>query len=167
MPASIPTRPAAGAVIDTAWGQDVHDRVYTPKGITAAGTALLLPANTHTILNLSSRNTGNAAWLQPDNQSLKCPIGQSGYYQFEAFVSASSVGVGIGMQLRINRNGGVLVGNSTGAMGTIVTYLGASGIFSLADGDLLTLTGWCAAANASWSVQRFTVWRIADVHAAS
>ena len=28
-----PTRPVAGAPIDTDWGQQIHDRVFQPKGV--------------------------------------------------------------------------------------------------------------------------------------
>lgn len=37
---AIPARPVAGAILDAAWGQGVHDQVYTPAG-TVANSAVI------------------------------------------------------------------------------------------------------------------------------
>lgn len=60
--AVIPTRPVAGATVATAWGQDVHDRIYTPKGIIAWGPIVNAPADFAT-LAVDSVIAGSAALL--------------------------------------------------------------------------------------------------------
>lgn len=163
MPASIPTRPAAGAVIDTAWGQDVHDRIYSPKGIIASGTAVVVPAATLTNLNLSVRSGGDPAWLVGDGISLRVPVGKSGWFACSVFVTISSAAAGVALRLGLYRNGSLMAGANSNAIGTTVSWMAFPVYVQGSDGDTFTLQGYSSAANASFSVARLSIIRSSDV----
>jgi hypothetical protein len=163
MPATVPSRPAAGAVIATDWGQDMHDRMYLPKGVIANGTAVVLPANVLTNLNLSGRSAGNAAWTVGDGISLRVPVGQSGWFDIAAFLTVSAVAAGAYMRIGMYRGGSLLVGTSVVTVGTAVTWIAfPAGFWQGNDGDTFTMQGWCSVANASVSVGRLSIRRVSD-----
>jgi hypothetical protein len=166
MPGYVPARPAAGAIIATDWGQETHDRLYLPKGLVASGSALVLPSATATILDVRNLVSGNAAWLQPDNQTLKCPIGASGWYLAIAFVTVSGVPVGTYLRLTVLRNGGTYAGNSGAYIG-IGTYLEATAWIQVNDGDTVSAQGWASAASSSWTVNRLALIRNANAPAST
>jgi hypothetical protein len=163
MPAVIPARPTGGAVVDTAWGQDVHDRVYMVKGIAAGGNALAVPANALTLLDMRTRNAGNLAWLAGDNQTLRCPTGHSGWYVVELYVSvAAGPAGGSPLRVAILRDGAAMAGNTGVILAAgVVTYLMAGVSMTLNDGQSITAQMFSTVAVTA-TVVRCTLRRVAD-----
>lgn len=74
-----PTRPVAGAPIDTDWGQQVHDAVFTPKGTPVAGGASSSVGTTLAQLQLNTAVDDPGGWLSSD--TLTVPTGAGGLYE--------------------------------------------------------------------------------------
>lgn len=97
-----PTRPVAGAPIDTDWGQQIHDRVFTPKGSRVAGGSATAVGTTLEQLQLNTAVDDPGGWLSSD--SLTVPSGGTGLYLYSLDVQTDngSVGERTRVQLRVN-----------------------------------------------------------------
>lgn len=88
---AIPTRPVSGGPIASAWGQDVHDRIYTPRGVSVSGAQITNPAN-YNPLPLDTVLAGNASFANLAADQLVIPAGLDGLYLVTASVSATALG---------------------------------------------------------------------------
>lgn len=160
MPAVIPPKPVAGAMVDAAWGGDMHDRMYNPKGIVATGVNTTVAQGTNVLVDLSGTNSGNSAWHAGNVKELTCPVGHSGWYHCELFMQVvAGPAQGTPMRARILRDGGVMVaGGAPVISATGTTYLTVCGTFLIADGDVLTVDAFCPVAM-TVSIPRFSVLR--------
>ena len=158
--AVIPARPVAGAVIDTAWGTDVHDRVYTPQGCGVSGPALSVTAEVK--LPLDTLSFGNSTYFDNPGDQLVIPAGGSGLYLITiAWGIANTVSWA---RMRPFRNGAPHIGGDTmrGVAG-ITVYSSHAYIAVLSDGDTLDVRGQADPADAAdTSVTRFSVTRIGN-----
>jgi hypothetical protein len=133
-----PTRPVAGAPIDTDWGQRVHDQVFTPQGTRVAGGASSSVGTTLAQLQLNTAVDDPGGWLSSD--SLTVPTDEGGLYA--AMLTATSQnGSSSGDFTRI-----VLRVNGTEAMrmqadsdGSQLVWMSATRLLDLAAGDVLNV----------------------------
>jgi hypothetical protein len=76
-----PTRPVAGAPIDTDWGQQVHDRVFQPKGVRGHGAADNNVGSAYERLPLDTADDDPGGWLT-GGDSYEVPAGAGGLYLY-------------------------------------------------------------------------------------
>jgi hypothetical protein len=161
MPATVPTKPAAGAMVDAAWGADVHDRIYTPSGIVVSGAATpIAGSGANGILDLSNVIAGDGDWLDGAD-GLKCPVGKSGWYNIYAHVQCNAgPATGTPIRFRILRDGAYFAGQSGVAISPSATaYLSCATWLQINDGNVITVDAWCGVANSSWTATRISVVR--------
>ena len=82
-----PTRPVAGAPIDTDWGQQIHDRVFQPKGVRSRHNTTQTVGTTFEQLGINTADDDPGGWLASD--TLTVPAGAGGLYAFWIKVAAN------------------------------------------------------------------------------
>lgn len=75
---TIPTRPVSGAPIASVWGQEVHDRIFAPKGGEVAGTVDTSVGTTPSGLNISIATDDPGGWL--GTHLIEAPADSEGIY---------------------------------------------------------------------------------------
>lgn len=80
-----PTRPVAGAPIDTDWGQQVHDNVFQPRGVRASGSTHNSVGSAYEQLPIDVADDDPGGWLSGD--TLTVPTGGGGLYSWSLRVS--------------------------------------------------------------------------------
>lgn len=103
-----PTRPVAGAPIDTDWGQQVHDRVFQPPGIVchqASGGASSV-GTTYEQLGIDTADDDPGGWLASD--TITVGTGRGGLYAYSLLVAADGDdNEAARVELRVNGTGHV------------------------------------------------------------
>lgn len=132
-----PTRPVAGAPIDTDWGQQVHDNVFTPKGARVAGGASTAVGTTLEQLQLNSLVDDPGGWLASD--SLTVPVAGDGLYYYAIVVRTDNGSVGERTKVHLRVNGSAVVGWFIDNNGTTAEEDGRSGLLALSAGDVLNV----------------------------
>jgi hypothetical protein len=131
-----PTRPVAGAPIDTDWGQQVHDRVFQPKGVRVSGDvqAIGLSAAQCDLSNIVDDPGG---WMSGDTATV--PSGAGGLYSWGLRVSSDDGDVGewTNVTLRINGVNHVLL--RIHSEGSTIQHGAVADIVELAAGDTITV----------------------------
>lgn len=138
---AIPTRPVAAAAIATAWGQDVHDRVFAPKGCKVAGASFAAFANdgTYRTMALDSATDDPGGWLDATNDQLVVPTGAEGLYLI-TFQATSINGVTTARDhVFLERNGTQIARATTEDEGAVTVVLSASTVYPLVATDVLKL----------------------------
>jgi hypothetical protein len=138
---AIPDRPVSGELIESEWGQAVHDRVFAPKATLVHGTASTLTGTTSVQLDLSTGDDDPGGWLDAANDRLVVPTGADGLY--DMFVRATSTSGVDGQSIRIylQLNGtGYTTFQSDCDTGIQISITG-SGHIQLSAGDVLTVRG--------------------------
>lgn len=101
-----PTRPVAGAPIDTDWGQQVHDRVFQPPGVRAhqaAGGASAV-SGTYEQLGIDTADDDPGGWLASDK--LTVPTGRGGLYDLDTLIATDGDdGEACRVEVRVNGTG--------------------------------------------------------------
>jgi len=138
----LPTRPTAGASIATAWGQDVHDRVFAPKGCKVAGAAFAAFANdgSYRTMALDSATDDPGGWLDAANDQLIVPTGAEGLYLITFY--ATSVSGTANTQrdhVFLERNSTQIARGSAECEGATSIVLSASTVYPLVATDVLKL----------------------------
>lgn len=161
MPATIPTRPAGGQVIATAWGQDIHDRAYTPKGVSVNG-AVVAGITAVTLLPIDARVDGDAAYMDAAGDRIVIPATMSGLYLI--LLAAYAQNTLSWARVRVFRNGSAASpGMTTRGQGTTQAGLSLALVLTLADGDALQVQADADSADtADMKIDRLTVLRIGD-----
>ena len=131
----IPTRPAAGADVETDWGQEIHDRVFAPKGTRVRGAATSV-GSTVEQLPLEEALDDPGGWHTPASHLVEVPTDGGGLYLVSLRVQADESDAVTRFYLYLNGaavTGQGLIGEgSTSVAGTIFQPM------ELADGDQLT-----------------------------
>lgn len=89
----VPDRPVSGASIESVWGQDIHDRTFSPKGCFVHGAAATTIASTATGLDLDTANEDPGGWLGGPipGETLEVPTGAEGLYVLSASYDVAGV----------------------------------------------------------------------------
>jgi hypothetical protein len=106
---AVPARPVSGAVIASAWGTDVHDRIYTPKGVVVNGAQITNPTNFNP-LPIDAVLAGDAAYANLASDVIAIPAGRDGLYQCSALVTAVSLAAAEIAWVELLHNGTVIAG---------------------------------------------------------
>ena len=134
-----PTRPVAGAPIDTDWGQQIHDRVFQPKGVRAhqASGGSSTVGTTYEQLGIDTADDDPGGWLSSD--ALTVPTGAGGLYVFFLRIGADgSDDEYARVELRVNGTGYV---DPRFSLETGQIQYPINGIIELSAGDILTIWG--------------------------
>ena len=134
-----PTRPVAGAPIDTDWGQQVHDAVFTPKGALVAGGTATPCGTTFEQLQLNTAVDDPGGWLASD--TLTVPSGAGGLYDWALRWSTDNGSVGEIARLLVKVNGANYLETRLDSDGTTAVFGGISGLTELAAGDTINVWG--------------------------
>lgn len=167
-----PDRPVEGAEIETAWGQEVHDRTFAPKGCRVHGGAVTLPGDHSTvILDLSSVDSDPGGWLDAANDRLEAPADSGGLYSLACRISSTGGEDPDDVRAAVYVNGAEVSRQleqcATGAQITIA--LGAGLHLELTPGDLVTIRALkvgSSGPNPSASVTVLSVLRLANEYGA-
>lgn len=98
-----PTRPVAGAPIDTDWGQQVHDRIFEPPGVRVADSDVQAVGSTYEQLGLDTVVDDPGGWLSGD--TLTVPTGRGGLYLINTLVHTQDGGNGFNTVVQVRVNG--------------------------------------------------------------
>lgn len=101
-----PTRPVAGAPIDTDWGQQVHDRVFQPPGCRVSGNGQTV-ASSYELLEIDTAVDDPGGWRSGD--TLTVPTGRGGLYQISTLVSTVNGQDGFNTSVQVRVNGSAKV----------------------------------------------------------
>lgn len=135
-----PTRPVAGAPIDSAWGQAVHDATFTPRGVRVAGGSSSSVGTTLAQLQLNTATDDPGGWLASD--TLTVPAGEGGLYLFALRLSSDNGSVGEVTRYGLKLNGAQLAFAQLDNDGATAVFGALSGIVDLSAGD--TLNAWAS-----------------------
>lgn len=132
-----PTRPVAGAPIDTDWGQQVHDRVFQPKGTRVhclLGGASSVGA-TYEQLALDTADDDPGGWLGSDE--LEVPTGGGGLYAYWLRLNVDgNNGEATRVEIRVNGTGYV---SPRFDQDDGVAIIAMAGLIDLSAGDIITV----------------------------
>ena len=103
-----PTRPVAGAPIESEWGGAVHDAVFTPRGARVAGGASSSVGTSPAQLQLNSAVDDPGGWLASD--ALTVPSGGDGLFDCYLDVQTDNGSVGERTRVQLRVNGAVVQG---------------------------------------------------------
>jgi hypothetical protein len=130
-----PTRPVAAAPIDTDWGQQVHDRVFTPKGTRVSGGASSSIGSALAQLQLNTADDDPGGWLAAD--TLTVPAGAGGLYAYFLTATSQNGAAGEFTRIVLRRNGTEVNRDQKDNDGATLVWLQASGGLDLAAGDTI------------------------------
>ena len=139
-----PTRPVAGAPIDTDWGQQVHDRTFQPKGVRAhqAVGGHSSVGSTYEQLGVDTADDDPGGWLGSDE--LEAPTGSGGLYSYAIRINAAgSDDEAARVQIRLNGAEYVSVRFATESS---VNVEQIAGLIEITAGDVLQIWGRASAA---------------------
>lgn len=155
--AVIPTRPASGGPIASAWGGDIHDRAYTPKVNIGSGSATALAVGARIPF---AHNAGSAGtWA---NNGFTIASGNDGLFIVTAEVQANAGTANTDVRAMLRTGAAALSGchfniNATQPMRANMLYIG-----TLAAGQevFVTLEG------TAWTVQliRIALMRVGNAY---
>lgn len=146
-----PTRPVAGAPIDTDWGQQVHDRVFQPKGVRAHNAGTQSVGTTFEQLQIDIVDDDPGGWLDDDKYVV--PTGAGGLYAWWLRVSANGDdGEGVRFELRVNGTADTSV---PFVMDAAVGVFSLSGLLELAAGDELDVYAKVSSGTAVCVIRQF------------
>lgn len=85
---AVPTRPIDDADIETGWGQNVHDRVFTPAGAHLSGNAVTMAgAAGVSTLDLSTADDDPGGYLDAANDRAVVPDDGEGLYILSVYAN--------------------------------------------------------------------------------
>lgn len=132
-----PTRPSAGAPIDTDWGQQVHDAVFTPRGCRVAGGATVSVGTTFAQLQLNTAVDDPGGWLASDH--IELPSGATGLYQYNLEVRTDNGDADERTRVQLRVNGSSVKSFFVDQDGSTSITDGRSGFLQLTAGDIITV----------------------------
>jgi hypothetical protein len=128
-----PTRPVAGAPIDTDWGQQIHDRVFQPKGARTRHNTTQTVGTTFTQLAINTADDDPGGWLSSD--TLTVASGAGGLYAFWIKVAANDTDTrSFRIEFRVN---GTAYGSQRYSHVGEFQSVSFSGLIELSAGDQL------------------------------
>ena len=165
--AVIPPRPVGGAVISSAWGGSVHDRVYAPLTSIATGTQMVGISGAERKLTLRNHSAG-FNMIDGVNDQLKIPAGGAGVYFCNAAISLVNMATLISNFIRCR----FLVNGSAQVEGLMMVSTGGgvawgtiSGIYNMADNGTIAVNVLPHASTpADVTLTRLEVVRIANAY---
>lgn len=132
-----PTRPVAGAPVDTDWGQQVHDNVFTPKGTRVAGGASSAVGTSYAQLQLNTASDDPGGWLASD--SLTVPVAGDGLYDYSIDVQTDNGSAGELTKVQLRVNGSAFLTFRIDNEGSTAVTDGRSGFVPLSAGDVINV----------------------------
>lgn len=132
----VPPKPASGGIISSAWGIDVHDRIYTPIGAMCSGPTVFNVGATEVKLQLNALQYGNAEFFDDATDSIIIPPGAAGLYMYVgmfAYVNTASW-----IRVRAFKNGTQHIGGASGrGSGGTTHYTSFVYVAAAAEGDII------------------------------
>lgn len=164
-----PDRPTSGGPIESAWGQEVHDRVFASKAALCSGNATSINDASDQTLPIDTALDDPGGWVDTANNRLEVPTGAGGIYLIIADFSATTGAVGSETRGSIYVNGTKVTAavEQNEAGGTIRWT--AITIEDLSAGDIITATARLlhdAGANPSVALTHLNVMFLTDVRGA-
>lgn len=149
-----PTRPVAGAPIDTDWGQQIHDRVFQPKGVrchadTGSGSSV---GTTFVQLQIDVADDDPGGWLG-GSDSLTVPTGAGGLYSYNLRLNVDGDN-NEACRLEMRINGTAYFSQRFLLESDPMTFL-FTGLVDLSAGDVLTVWGRASEAGTAERVTQF------------
>ena len=148
-----PTRPVAGAPIDTDWGQQVHDRVFQPWGVRAHNAGTQSIGGTFEQLQIDIVDDDPGGWLDDDKYVV--PTGYGALYAYWLTVSVNGT-TGEFIRIEIRVNGTAVMSNrfpiETGAAAMIPPM---AGLLELSAGDEIDVWARYSASGAVTVIRQF------------
>lgn len=80
----IPDRPVSGASIESVWGQDIHDRTFSPAGCAVTTGSPHAVGSAWVGLNLDTVNEDPGGYLDAANTQIEIPTDRQGLYLLAA-----------------------------------------------------------------------------------
>ena len=146
-----PTRPVAGAPIDTDWGQQVHDRIFEPKGTRTHHNTSQSIGTTFAQLAINTADDDPGGWLSSD--TLTVPSGAAGLYAFWIKVAANDTDTR-SFRIELRLNGAAYGSQRYDHAGSFIS-VSFAGLIDLSAGDELELWARNSAGTASIGVAQF------------
>lgn len=132
-----PTRPVTGAATETDWGQQVHDAIFTPRGVRVAGGTSTAVGTTFEQLQLNTAVDDPGAWLSSDH--IELPSGAAGLYHFGIEVSTDNGDADQRTRVQLRVNGSSAKSFFVDQDGTTGITDGRTGLLNLNAGDIITV----------------------------
>lgn len=144
-----PTRPVAGAPIDTDWGQQIHDRVFEPRGtrVHAAPGSGSSVGTTFAQLQLDTADDDPGGWLGSDE--LEVPTGAGGLYSYTLRVNVDGDN-NEAVRLEMRVNGSAFLSERRPLEADVMLFV-YPGLVNLSAGDILQV--WARASEAGTAVR--------------
>jgi hypothetical protein len=99
----LPDRPVDDAEIATDWGQEIHDRVFAPKGCVLAGGPVTLGDNTLDQIEIDTIGEDPGGWLV--DPYAEVPVGAEGLYSLSAAFQTDDLDSGASIRCYVQVNG--------------------------------------------------------------
>ena len=132
-----PTRPVAGAPIESEWGGAVHDSVFTPKGCRVAGGASSAVGTSFAQLQLNTAVDDPGGWLASD--TLTVPVAGGGLYDYSIDVQTDNGSAGELTKVQLRVNGSAFLTFRIDNEGTTAVTDGRAGLVPLSAGDVVNV----------------------------
>lgn len=135
----IPDRPVDDAIIETDWGQEIHDRVFAPKGTSLNGSAVSIADNTFASIPLNNVTDDPGGWHDAVNDRAEVPPDAEGLYDISCRFQSDDVDASVRVRGYVYVNGTEIGrvdidGDGSVQINWALTVIGVD----LAAGDLIT-----------------------------
>lgn len=131
-----PDRPVDGAEIATDWGQEIHDRVFAPKGCILAGDPVTVADNTLVQIPITDAIEDPGGWLS--SPVAEVPTGGEGIYMGSMTFTTDDLDSGASLRCYVKVNGTEIARTDEPGDDAVQLSMSIVGLFTFAAGDQIT-----------------------------
>jgi hypothetical protein len=136
----IPDRPVDGAEIATEWGQEIHDRVFAPKGTNLRNTTGVTVAdNTQVTLPITGVIDDPGGWYDSTNHRAEVPTDAEGLYILSAVFGTDDLDEASECRGYVLVNGALAFMATGAGEGATALQIPVVGLLVVSAGDQITL----------------------------
>lgn len=137
---SIPDRPVDGAEIATEWGQEIHDRVFAPRGCLVHGSSGVSCPNTGALVTVpvTTADDDPGGWLDAAHDRIEAPVGGEGLYTYSARWTTDNLNEADEIRVYLQVNGSSVDRATESGEGSTGIDLSVAGVVVLAAGDQIS-----------------------------
>ena len=137
----IPDRPVSGELIESEWGQAVHDDTFAPKGCRVSGSSAVNISTTYAGLPMDTGDDDPGGWLDGANDRIEVPTGADGLYtlnmQYRTTTGTDGQTVLCSYAINGTPTAAAVVNCLTGQS----PQVNLNGVETLSAGDIITVQG--------------------------
>lgn len=135
----IPDRPVSGELIESEWGQAVHDDTFAPKGTRVHGATAVNVATTYAGLPMDTADDDPGGWLDAGSDAIEVPTGADGLYLLNMQYRTTTGTDGQTVLCSYAINGTPVAAAVVNCLTGLSPQVNLNGVETLSAGDIITV----------------------------